>query len=137
MPLTHAASFIAAILQDVSESFLIELQSACIFGKEHPGNADARGIAAREERGTRWGANRICRTKIGEVDTLGRQPIQVGSMDFRSITFQIAVTEIVAKYEDDVGRTGRGSAGGRTERVFARKGRSAETLKGAPSTKEG
>jgi len=66
-------------------------------------NADAGGIAAGQQSRARRRANRIGGRKIGEARAGGGHAIEIGRGNLRAVTAQIAVTQIVAKNENDIG----------------------------------
>jgi len=104
VPLADADGPVASILEYVGERDFIQIHAAFILRKKHVRNADACGIAAGQQCRARRRANRIGRRKIGEPHAGGGHAIEIGRRNLRTVAAQIAVTQIVAKDEDDVGR---------------------------------
>lgn len=68
-------------------------------------NSHAVGIAATEKRGTRGGTNRLGNMKIGQLDTIKGQTVDVGCADLLCTkTTQVCITKVIRKDQYDVRR---------------------------------
>src|SRR5215469_4871147 len=103
MPLADANGPIAAILEHIGERNFVQIHPAFILWEKYVRNADAGGIAAGEQSRARRRADRIGGREIGESHAGGSHAIEVGCGNLRAVAAQIAVAQIVAKNEDDVG----------------------------------
>jgi hypothetical protein len=68
----------------------------------HAAEAIAVVVYAGEEHGATGRAGR-CRVKIGELDTLRGEAVEVGRVDLRSVGAQIAEAQVVGDDEEHVG----------------------------------
>jgi hypothetical protein len=110
VPLADAHGAVAGALEHVGEGRLVETEAIRVLREEDARDADARGVAAGQERGARRRTDGVRGAEIGEAHALGGHAVEVGGADARAVAAEIAVAEIVAEDEDDVGGPRRGGA---------------------------
>lgn len=104
MPLADAGSGVTLALQQIGNRGFLGVQAMGVGGKNdmavHP---DALGIAASEQRGAGWTADRARDMEIGELPTLSRELVEVGGLDrLRSKTTKIVVTLVIGEDDDEI-----------------------------------
>lgn len=81
------------------------------FGAERALNADAVGIAAREQGGATGAANGLGGIEIGETAALAGHALKMGCLERASERSDVGVAKIVGENDDDIGARGRGLLG--------------------------
>lgn len=81
------------------------------FGAEGALNADAVGIAAREQGGATSAANGLGGIEVGETAALTGHALKVGCLERASERSDVGIAEVIGEDDDDIGGRGRGLFG--------------------------
>ena len=115
VPLADDFSGVTLVFEQASDGDLGGVQSQALAGEEDPApvegaEPDARRVAAGEHPASGWRADRGCHVEVGEAATFPGHSVEGGGLvDGRAVAAEVAIAEIVAVDEDDVGCLGHGA----------------------------
>ncbi len=89
----------------VRNGMLLRIQPLFGLRKQHMlMHPNTLGITSRHQGSTRRSTHRRSHRKAGEFTPLGRQPVDIGSLDrFGTKTTQITISLVIDKDQDEVG----------------------------------
>ena len=112
MPFADAARGVSGVLQDFGQREFVGGQAAGGNASHHPiaivTHAATDGVAAGEKGGPAGSAHFRGRIKIGEPHPLPRHAVEMRRANARvPITAEVAVPQVIGKYEYDIWSTPR------------------------------